>query len=136
METIDYYNKEFIKDVHPLYNKPYIHKIGDLTPDINVIRAKPFGKKISNMQAEDFKYADVWEEHPVYVDDYNQRRTHGNKGINQPHIVGAHKRHYEMDNSEGLSLHEKGPDRTWGYNNKELYSTTGNYDWSLWNKLQ
>lgn len=137
VETLDYYNKDFVKEMHPLYSVGYIPRTGDLTPDVNVMRLKQYGKREEDMYVDDIRNLDVWTEDAVYLDDYNTRKTWGNKGINQPHIVGVHKRTYDRVSTDGLSTNgEKGPERNRGYNNDALYATIGNSDASLWNKLQ
>ena len=73
--------------------------------------------------SDDIKNLDLWSEEPVYANIYNQRRS-GLKGINNAHIIGVHKRYYDRDNTEGLSMNgELGPTRTWGYNNTDLYKS-------------
>lgn len=117
IETLDYYNKQFIRDMHPLYkHDPFnTHE-----PDVNVIRDPIYGKKHDQLYTEDIRNLDVWDNNDIYVDDRSTRRTWGNKGLNNPHIIGAHRRHYERDIDEGLQAHEKGPTRTRGYTHTRL----------------
>lgn len=126
LESLDYFNKYFTRTMDP-GRGPYLHRVGDMQPDDNPFRAKPFGKKIEHFQVEDYRNADVWEPNHVFQDSYATRQHSGMSGMNNPHIIGAHRRHYDRNNSEGLSIHEKGSDRTWGYDMVDLYDATGNW---------
>lgn len=128
-ETLSYYNYQFIK-LYAENTKPYIHRVGDLVPDENPFKLKPYGKSIDRMNPIDYHVADVWQENPVFMDAYNSRQFTGIKGMRNPHIIGAHKRHYYRDNTEGLRLHEKGPERTSGYGHhmQDIYKYNNNND--------
>lgn len=113
-ETLSYYNKHFTKyTVMP--------KIPYNVPDHNPMIEKINGKLFADFSPEDYGRLDVWQADPIYADKYNTRKHRGNKGMNNPHIIGAHKRHY-ANTDDGLRDHEKGPSRTHGYNMSSIYS--------------
>lgn len=115
--TLSYYNKKFVDTYHPI-------TISDdnTTPDVNYFKIKPFNKPVSQWHVEDYRCADLWSDQAeTYVDKSIKQRTRL-RGLNNPHILGSHKRHYEHDISETLTAHEVGPTRPHGYvkNNKIL----------------
>ena len=124
LETIDYHNKQF--------TKKYMLSLqvrNNFKSD-NVFKIKPFGKYVKNYYADDIRNVDVWEPHAIMQDNYHIRKGTGKKGLNNPHIIGAHKRRYEQDISEALRTHEKGISRISGYDMEDVYATirTKKYD--------
>ncbi len=91
--TVDYMNKKFTQTLF------------DMDPT-------RIDKNMSNYLADDMKNLDLWTENHTFTDATRQKTKL--KGISNPHVVGAHRRHYSRDDG-GLRSHEKGPTRTRGY---------------------
>ncbi len=107
-ETVDYMNDNFIK---------FVTEDLEASTNIDEVRFNPmrdnyFGKKNSDYMPEDYRNMDVWRDNSVFTDVRFQRPAV--KGIMNPHVIGAHRRHYDSVD-EGLRPHEKGLNRTYGY---------------------
>jgi hypothetical protein len=120
IETLDYHNKQFTKK----YMLPLLVQYNFKSD--NVFKIKPFGKYIKNYYVDDIRNIDAWEPHTTEQDNYHRRTNTSKNGLNNPHIIGAHKRRYEQDISETLRTHEKGVSRISGYNMEDVYATIGN----------
>ena len=105
---------------------PYEHEYGDLRPDENPFRLKPFGKKIEDMDMYDYRDASLWAPEPKFIDDYHNRRHNTIKGMGNPYNIGAQKRHIERDISETLQDNEKGlivPPHSFNMSYENIYRT-------------
>lgn len=108
---LDYYNSEFVKLFMSLVDVPMS----------NPFRVE--GKELAQYDLYDYRSMDLQQQHPQFS---VERKT--NKGIYQPHIIGAHRRAYDRDNTEGLRMtNDKGPERNWGYVNDRFYRTSVYY---------
>jgi hypothetical protein len=99
--------------------------------DWNPIRELRAGKLTRMETVEDIKNIDAWSDGAVSIDDKSRRKPM--KGINNPYIIGAHRRYYDKDVASGFrTVREIGPTKNRGYNMEAIYSTVGNnktIDW-------
>jgi len=101
--------------------------------DWNPMRVPRNGKYTSIETPDDIRNIDAWSPNAINVDDRTRRTNTGVKGLNNPYIVGAHKRHYERDITEGFrTVRELEPTKNRGYNNHFLYSTIGSNNLPNW----
>lgn len=82
-----------LSELNDTFVKKYVRSV--ITTDFNPFRDRISGKKISHMSAEDMKNLDLWKEAPMFITPENQK-INSVKGIHNPHIIGAHRRHYDM----------------------------------------
>lgn len=91
----DYYNREFTKSLTQGRFNPFKSPVN--------------GVYMSDLMPEDYGKLDYWEPNHIFAVEQPTKKARGN-----PHIIGAHRRHYEST-EEGLRQHEKGPERTSGW---------------------
>ena len=133
LETIEYINRSFINS----YNVSNINmfKETERTSDWNPFKEVRNGKLPRYETVDDIRNIDAWSDNTLMIDGRMSRRGKGVKGLNNPHLVGAHKRHYERDITNELGRsREIGPMVNYGYNQKKIYDTIINndlYDWEV-----
>ncbi len=92
-ETVDFMNNEFIN---------FVVRHNKVTA--NPMRDKIYGKKMSEYMPEDYRNMDVWSSGQQFTNASHQKTKM--RGINNPHIIGAHRRHYD-NTDEGIRHYEQ-----------------------------
>jgi hypothetical protein len=129
LEALEYYNRRFIRTYDPSRSDrthEHILEGGDPQPDVDVMRRRRRGGMTDGeLRPEDYGRLDLFNDKQIFASAHSQRRGRGNKGINNPHILGAQRRHYERDNAEGLRLYmDQEGHRPHGYDMRGLTSGT------------
>ena len=91
----EHYNREFVRSMTQ-------GKFNPFTRSVN-------GVNFADIMPEDYGKLDYWEPNHIFAVERSTK-----KGSHNPHVIGAHKRHYDTA-SEGLRQHEKGPTRNSGW---------------------
>ena len=104
-EVIDYLNKEFVKFIcGDIFSNPFRNTIN--------------GQLFNSLMPEDYGNLDYWEPNHTF-----SVIKQSNKAIHNPHVIGAHRRHY-ASTAEGLRQHEKGPMRVSGWDMSAFHNET------------
>ena len=137
LEALDFYNKEFVGQNHPLANK---HLDYDEPKPLHNPFKEPYvwpsdqEQMGEHMYMDEIRNLDLWVDNSTFADANSTRyfRGESRKGLNNPHIRGAHKRHYDREDANDTYFNDdyRNP-RPSGYDNTELYATTGSYDWEV-----
>ena len=109
LEVIDYHNSKIFHNIVSQYS-PLTDSITQIMGGI---------KPRDQFMPEDYRQLDVWQESPVFV---NSNFKNNNRGLNNPHVIGAHKRHVERagDGLYNLEL----VNESYGFDMKDAYNTS------------
>lgn len=98
----------------------------------NPFRQTRRGVPVYSETVEDIRNLDLWQPDSSFATPENAGRAHARHGMNNAHIVGAHRRHHDHDASEAFTGLEVGPTRTWGYNRTHILDKAKKHiDWEV-----